>query len=98
VRVLPAARGTLAADRHRRRQCVSYAIETEGLAKRFGNTIALDGVDFAARHGAVLGLLGPNGAGKTTAVRILATLVKPTPAGRPCTATTWWPRPPRFAG
>jgi oleandomycin transport system ATP-binding protein len=60
---------------------VSYAIETEGLAKRFGNTTALDGVDFAARHGAVLGLLGPNGAGKTTAVRILATLVKPD-AGR----------------
>jgi oleandomycin transport system ATP-binding protein len=60
---------------------LSYAIQTEGLVKRFGGTIALDGVGFSARHGAVLGLLGPNGAGKTTAVRILATLVTPD-AGR----------------
>jgi oleandomycin transport system ATP-binding protein len=56
---------------------LSYAIQTAGLVKRFGKTTALDGVDLAARQGAVLGLLGPNGAGKTTAVRILATLVKP---------------------
>jgi oleandomycin transport system ATP-binding protein len=60
---------------------VTFAIEAEGLAKRFGKTTALDGVDFAARAGTVLGLLGPNGAGKTTAVRILATLLRPD-AGR----------------
>ena len=53
------------------------AIEARGLVKRFGKTIALDGVDLIARRGTVLGLLGPNGAGKTTAVRILATLVRP---------------------
>ncbi len=57
------------------------AIEVEGLVKRFGDTIALDGVDLAARAGAVLGLLGPNGSGKTTTVRVLATLVRPD-AGR----------------
>jgi oleandomycin transport system ATP-binding protein len=45
--------------------------------KRFGDTVALDGVDLAVRTGSVFGLLGPNGAGKTTAVRILATLVQP---------------------
>jgi oleandomycin transport system ATP-binding protein len=56
----------------------SYAIETHGLVKRFGKTTALAGVDLAARPGSVLGLLGPNGAGKTTAVRILATLLRPT--------------------
>jgi oleandomycin transport system ATP-binding protein len=56
---------------------LSYTIETEGLAKRFGKTIALAGVDLGARAGTVLGLLGPNGAGKTTAVRILATLLPP---------------------
>jgi len=51
-------------------------IEAEGLVKRFGKTVALDGVDLVARQGQVLGLLGPNGAGKTTAVRILATLLR----------------------
>jgi oleandomycin transport system ATP-binding protein len=53
------------------------AIEARGLAKRFGKTMALDGIDLVARKGTVLGLLGPNGAGKTTAVRILATLIRP---------------------
>ncbi|MFF0201283.1 ATP-binding cassette domain-containing protein [Streptomyces sp. NPDC005017] len=60
---------------------MSYAIQAEGLAKRFKDTKALDGVDLAARSGTVLGLLGPNGAGKTTAVRIFATLLQPD-AGR----------------
>ncbi|WP_340559391.1 ATP-binding cassette domain-containing protein [Streptomyces sp. GSL17-111] len=56
---------------------MSYAIQAEGLTKRFKETQALDGVDLAARTGSVLGLLGPNGAGKTTAVRIFATLIRP---------------------
>src|SRR5580692_9563701 len=55
----------------------AYAVEARGLAKRFGSTTALAGVDLTARAGTVLGLLGPNGAGKTTAVRILATLLRP---------------------
>jgi oleandomycin transport system ATP-binding protein len=54
---------------------MDYAIEAEGLRKRFKETQALDGVSLAARRGSVLGVLGPNGAGKTTAVRILATLI-----------------------
>ncbi len=53
------------------------AIEVNGLVKRFGDVVALDGVDLTAEHGRVLGLLGPNGAGKTTLVRVLATLLKP---------------------
>jgi ABC-2 type transport system ATP-binding protein len=52
-------------------------IEAEGLTKRYGETQALAGVDFAVRGGTILGLLGPNGAGKTTAVRILTTLALP---------------------
>jgi oleandomycin transport system ATP-binding protein len=53
------------------------AIIADGLVKDFGDVRALDGVDFEAPRGAVLGLLGPNGAGKTTAIRILATLLRP---------------------
>src|SRR5262245_25048167 len=56
---------------------MTYAIEAEGLVKRFGDTTALDGANLAVRQGSVLGVLGPNGAGKTTAVRILATLTHP---------------------
>jgi oleandomycin transport system ATP-binding protein len=55
---------------------MTYAIEAEGITKRFGDTHALAGIDLAAREGSVLGVLGPNGAGKTTAVRILATLLR----------------------
>ncbi|MEP7179952.1 MAG: ATP-binding cassette domain-containing protein, partial [Pseudonocardiales bacterium] len=55
---------------------MTYAIQAEGLTKRFGDTQALAGIDLAAREGTVLGVLGPNGAGKTTAVRILATLLR----------------------
>src|SRR6266511_4121989 len=54
-----------------------YAIQAEGLVKRFGETTALAGADLAARTGTVLAVLGPNGAGKTTAVRILGTLLRP---------------------
>jgi daunorubicin resistance ABC transporter ATP-binding subunit len=53
------------------------AIEVEGLSKRFGDVVALDGIDFAVPERSVFGLLGPNGAGKTTAVRILATVLEP---------------------
>ena len=57
------------------------AVVAEGLAKRFGDTEALCGVDFEIERATVLGVLGPNGAGKTTAVRILTTLLRPD-AGR----------------
>jgi ABC-2 type transport system ATP-binding protein len=53
------------------------AVIAEGLAKSFGTTKALCGVDFTVERGQILGVLGPNGAGKTTAVRILTTLLRP---------------------
>jgi ABC-2 type transport system ATP-binding protein len=53
------------------------AIVVEGLRKRFGEVVALDGIDFSVPPGTVFGLLGPNGAGKTTAVRVLTTLLVP---------------------
>ncbi|WUI01990.1 ATP-binding cassette domain-containing protein [Spirillospora sp. NBC_00431] len=57
---------------------MTYAIQAEGLEKRFGETQALAGVSLTAEAGTVLGVLGPNGAGKTTMTRILATLIEPT--------------------
>ena len=52
-------------------------IEAEGLTKRYGETVALAGIDLQVPAGSILGVLGPNGAGKTTAVRILTTLSRP---------------------
>ena len=56
---------------------MTYAIQAEGLVKRFGSTTALSGVDLEVRHGTVVALLGRDGAGKTTTVRILATQLVP---------------------
>ena len=50
-------------------------VVAEGLVKRFGDFVAVDGVDFVVAPGTVGGLLGPNGAGKTTTIRILTTLL-----------------------
>jgi ABC-2 type transport system ATP-binding protein len=55
---------------------MNHMIRTEGLVKRYGKVVALDGLDLVVPQGTILGLLGPNGAGKTTAVRILTTLLE----------------------
>jgi ABC-2 type transport system ATP-binding protein len=55
----------------------TLAIEAAGLAKAYGTTRALDGLDLRVEAGAILGMLGPNGAGKTTTVRVLSTLLRP---------------------
>ena len=56
-------------------------IEVEHLSKRYGETMAVDGLDFVVRPGVVTGFLGPNGAGKSTTMRMIAGLDEP-PAGR----------------
>jgi len=50
-------------------------IETHGLRKRFGSTIALDGLDLSVPEGRILGLIGPNGAGKSTALNAILGLI-----------------------
>jgi ABC-2 type transport system ATP-binding protein len=54
------------------------AIVTRNLTKRFGDFVAVDGIDFDVRPGEIFGFLGPNGAGKTTTIRMMLGLLKPT--------------------
>ena len=54
-----------------------WAIEVEGVVKRFGAFVAVDGISFRVRRGEIFGLLGPNGAGKSTTIRILCGLLLP---------------------
>jgi polyether ionophore transport system ATP-binding protein len=57
------------------------AIHAEGLTKRYGSTLALDGLNLKIEQGEIYGYLGPNGSGKTTTIRLLLGLHRPT-AGR----------------
>lgn len=52
-------------------------IETRGLTKRYGTTVAVNGLGFAVRPGAVTGFLGPNGSGKSTTMRMIMGLDRP---------------------
>ena len=54
------------------------AIRVETLTKRYGETLAVDGISFAVPTGATIGLLGGNGAGKTTTIAMLLGLLIPT--------------------
>jgi len=55
---------------------MTAVISTRGLVKRFGSTVALDGLDLEVGPGEVHGFLGPNGAGKSTTIRILLGLLR----------------------
>ena len=59
----------------------THAIETRGLRKAYGRTVALESLDIRVEAGEVFGFLGPNGAGKTTAVKLLLGLTRPTAGG-----------------
>jgi len=56
---------------------MEYAIELEGLSKKFGDFTAVSNINLNIEKGEIFGLLGPNGAGKTTTIKMLATLLKP---------------------
>ncbi len=53
------------------------AVEARGLVKRYGDLVAVDGIDFVVHRGTCLAVLGPNGAGKTTTIEILEGLTEP---------------------
>jgi len=55
----------------------SLAVRCEGLTKRYGDVVAVDGLSLHVRRGECFGLLGPNGAGKTTTIEILEGLLTP---------------------
>jgi ABC-2 type transport system ATP-binding protein len=57
---------------------MTAAIDTLGLTKSFGATLAVDRLDLRVEQGQVFGFLGPNGAGKTTTIRLLLALHRPT--------------------
>ena len=56
-------------------------IRAEGLSRRFGELVAVDGVSFEVNPGAIFGLLGPNGSGKTTIIRMLCGVLEPSAGG-----------------
>src|SRR5215470_1674924 len=53
-------------------------ITVDGLSKRYGDVVAVDGISFSVCAGEVFSLLGHNGAGKTTTIRILTGQARPT--------------------
>jgi ABC-2 type transport system ATP-binding protein len=59
-------------------QAAEVVLRTKGLVKRFGEILAVDGLDLEVRRGEVVGLLGPNGAGKSTTIGMVLGLVAPT--------------------
>lgn len=58
-------------------EAAPVVLKTEGLTKRYGDVLAVDGLTLEVRRGEILGFLGPNGAGKTTTIGMISGLVRP---------------------
>src|SRR5882724_8952492 len=56
---------------------IALAVDASGLVKRYGDVLAVDGLDLDIPAGQFFGLLGPNGSGKTSTIHMLATLIRP---------------------
>ncbi len=75
------------------RMDASAAIEVEGLTKRYGSHVAVDGVSLTVERGEVFGILGPNGAGKTTTLEMIEGLRKPDAGDITVLGRAVWPDP-----
>jgi ABC-2 type transport system ATP-binding protein len=71
----------------------SMAVQLRGLAKRFGNVVAVAGVDLDVRRGRFFGLVGPNGAGKTTTLAMVTGLLRPDAGGARVDGIDVWSQP-----
>src|SRR5271155_2130661 len=67
---------TLTATSYEQSSESQWAVETHGLTKRFGDNVAVNGVELLVPRGCAFGYLGPNGAGKTTLIRVLLGLTR----------------------
>lgn len=74
---LPRSAPAIPAPRAETRRKAGKALVVEGLSKRFGGVLALDGVSFAVPAASVVGLIGANGSGKTTALNLISGLERP---------------------
>jgi ABC-2 type transport system ATP-binding protein len=77
------------------RHADAVAIRASGLGKRYGATVALEGLDLAIPAGEVYGYLGPNGAGKTTTIRLVLGLQRPSAGGVAVFGVDAWHDPVR---
>ncbi|HEX7940770.1 MAG TPA: ATP-binding cassette domain-containing protein, partial [Gemmatimonadaceae bacterium] len=76
---------------------MTQGLQVAGIAKRYGATVALDGVDLAVRPGEVLALLGENGAGKSTLMNVLSGEVQPDRGEMTLDGTRYAPSAPHDA-
>ncbi|MCM8747757.1 ABC transporter ATP-binding protein [Thermomicrobiaceae bacterium CFH 74404] len=75
--VMTDGRAVLRGRGTRDERVLDTVLRVEGLTKRYGRRVAVQGLALKLRRGEVLGLLGPNGAGKTTAIAMILGLVRP---------------------
>lgn len=71
------------------RPMTGLAVSCRSLVKRYGEVVAVDGIDFEVRRGECFGLLGPNGAGKTTTIEILQGILRPDSGSVEILGMTW---------
>ncbi|MCI0707631.1 MAG: sugar ABC transporter ATP-binding protein [Ignavibacteriae bacterium] len=74
-----------------------YILEMRGIRKRFGATLALDGVDVRVQSGEVLALVGENGAGKSTLMKVLSGVIQPDAGEMLLAGASYTPRHPHEA-
>ncbi|HEY0386909.1 MAG TPA: ABC transporter ATP-binding protein [Gaiellales bacterium] len=74
------------------------AIRVDGLTKRYGDHVAVDGIGFTVEQGEAFGILGPNGAGKTTTLEMIEGLRRPDGGTVEVLGEAVWPDPRRIQG